>query len=100
MAETAAMAADDADSGDSDDAEKDAEEPGGEAIRDAVSKGEARSLSDILAKVSRTYPGEVVRIRLKGKDEDLQYRIRILQRNGERIEIRVNARTGRIIEAD
>ncbi len=76
------------------------EDAGGEAIRDAVSKGDAEPLSGILAEISRQYPGEVVRIRLKGKDEDLHYRIRILQADGRRIEIHVDARNGRILEVD
>ncbi len=71
-----------------------------ERIRDAVSKGDATPLRDILKTVSRDYPGEVLRVRLKGKNEDLQYRIRILQPGGRRVDVDVDARSGRIIKAD
>jgi uncharacterized membrane protein YkoI len=71
-----------------------------ERIRDAVGSGDATMLRDILETVSRAYPGEVLRIRLKGEGEDLHYRIRILQPDGRRIDIEVDARTGNIIKAD
>jgi uncharacterized membrane protein YkoI len=70
-----------------------------ERIRDAVNNGDAAQLSDILERIGRQFPGEVLRVRLKGKDEDLHYRIRILQPDGRRIDIEVDARTGHIIEA-
>ena len=97
---------DDRDDDDSDGGDKDSDKGkkrgrGDEdRIRDAVSSGDAIPLSVILKKVSRSYPGEVLRVRLKGKNEDLHYRIRILHPGGRRIDIDVDARTGHIIKAD
>lgn len=71
-----------------------------ERIRAAVDSGDAETLRDILETVGRRYPGEVLRVRLKGEDADLHYRIRILQPDGRRIDIAVDAKTGRIMEAD
>lgn len=96
--------ADDGDKSDKDDKsdrdDDDREKTERDRIRDAVSKGSAEPLSQILARLRKRYPGEVVRVRLKGKGESLHYRIRILQSDGRRIEVRVDAMTGRILRVD
>jgi hypothetical protein len=68
-------------------------------IRSAVKRGEAESLGSILPAVRRKYPGKVVRIQLAGKGTRLTYRIRMIGRDNKLFEVRVNARSGRIMGA-
>jgi uncharacterized membrane protein YkoI len=72
---------------------------GGKRLREAVKKGEAAPLKDILAVVRRSYTGEVVRIRLSGSGGKLVYSIRLLDSHNKLIEVRVNARSRQIISA-
>jgi uncharacterized membrane protein YkoI len=69
-------------------------------IREAVRQGDAERLSDILLNVRRTFRGKVVRIRMKGQDRNLQYRIRILGPDRKLIEVRVKASNGRIMSVE
>lgn len=91
------------DDGDKEDDDKDDDDEDGrekdddERIREAVARGDAEPLKDILKALRRRYKGEVVNIRLSGEGPDLQYRIRIIDPNDRLIEVRVNARTARII---
>ena len=65
-------------------------------IRAAVKRGDAESLGKILPLVRRKYPGEVIRIQLIGKGSRLTYRIRVINSDNKLIEVRVNARSGKI----
>ena len=86
---------DDDDKGDDD--KGDDSKEAGDKIRAAVKRGEAESLGSILPAVRRKYPGKVVRIQLAGKGSRLTYRIRLINRDNKLIEIRVNARSGKIM---
>ena len=94
---------DDRDDDDRDDDDKGDDDKGddskeaGDKIRAAVKRGEAESLGRILPAVRRKYPGKVVRIQLAGKGSRLTYRIRLINRDNKLIEIRVNARSGKIM---
>ena len=94
---------DDRDDDDRDDDDKGDDDKGddskeaGDKIRAAVKRGEAESLGSILPAVRRKYPGKVVRIQLAGKGSRLTYRIRLINRDNKLIEIRVNARSGKIM---
>lgn len=91
---------DDDDKGDDDkgdDDKGDDSKKAGDKIRAAVKRGEAESLGSILPAVRRKYPGKVVRIQLAGKGSRLTYRIRLINRDNKLIEIRVNARSGKIM---
>ena len=99
---------DDKDDNDRDDDDRDDDDKGdddkgddskeaGDKIRAAVKRGEAESLGSILPAVRRKYPGKVVRIQLAGKGSRLTYRIRLINRDNKLIEIRVNARSGKIM---
>jgi hypothetical protein len=68
-------------------------------IRDAVRRGDALPLRDILAIVRQKYKGQVVRIRLTGPRDRLVYRIRMIDTQNRLIEVRVNARSRRILGA-
>ena len=93
----------DRDDNDRDDNDRDDDDKGddskeaGDKIRAAVKRGEAESLGSILPAVRRKYPGKVVRIQLAGKGSRLTYRIRLINRDNKLIEIRVNARSGKIM---
>ena len=93
----------DRDDNDRDDDDRDDDDKGddskeaGDKIRAAVKRGEAESLGSILPAVRRKYPGKVVRIQLAGKGSRLTYRIRLINRDNKLIEIRVNARSGKIM---
>ena len=82
-----------------DDGKGDDSKEAGDKIRVAVKRGEAESLGRILPAVRRKYPGKVVRIQLAGKGSRLTYRIRLINRDNKLIEIRVNARSGKIMGA-
>lgn len=66
-------------------------------IRNAVEAGQAEPLRKILSRVRRNYKGQVVKISLTGQGRNLQYRIRIIDPSNRLVEVRVNARSGRII---
>lgn len=88
--------------GDGDDDRDDSASPSRndqERIRDAVSRGDAAPLRDILAAVRRKYRGDIVRIRLSGSGSRMVYRIRVIDDDNRLIEVRVNAKTGKIVGA-
>ena len=76
---------------------KDSSGGGNNSISDAVKKGKAVPLKDILAVVREKYEGEVVRITLSGPISHLVYNIRIVDTQDRLIEVRVNALSRRII---
>ena len=81
-----------------DDDDEDEEDDSRNRIRDAVKRGDAASLRDILAAIRKRFKGEIVRIRLTGSGRNLVYRVRLIERSGRVIDLRVNARTRRIID--
>jgi uncharacterized membrane protein YkoI len=88
----------DDDDHDDDDDDKDEEDDSRSRIRDAVKRGDAASLRDILAAIRKRFKGEIVRIRLTGSGRNLVYRIRLIETGGQVIDVRVSARTRRIID--
>jgi Peptidase propeptide and YPEB domain len=66
------------------------------AARDGVKAGQVASLKKILAQVRSQYPGEIVSVNLRGKGDRLSYRIKIIDRANRLINLRVDARTGKI----
>ena len=95
---------DDSDGGDDDgdssgDSGSDSRKSDDNRIRNAVRKGDAQPLRSILSRVRQRYEGNVVRIRLTGTGSRMAYRIRVIDRDNKLIEIRVNAKTGRIVRA-
>jgi len=69
--------------------------------RDAVAKGEALPLSQILAILSSTQDGEVVEVELeRSKSGRLFYEIKVLGANGRVRELLVDAKTGLIIKTE
>ena len=86
-------------SGDDGDDDGDGGGDEGSKAREAVRSGEASSLKDILAVVRQKYRGQVVRVKLSGSGNRLVYNIRLLDSANRLIDIRVNAKSRRIIGA-
>lgn len=70
--------------------------------REALRRGEILPLTRILPIVQRRVPGNVVEIELDSKDDGarIEYEIKVLTANGRVIEVKVDARTGRIREIE
>ena len=68
------------------------------AIRNAVRKGEAAALRDILSMVRKSYRGEVVRIRLIKRKGDFVYSKRMVDAKNRIIDIRINTQTRQIMD--
>jgi uncharacterized membrane protein YkoI len=61
-----------------------------------VRNGRAAALRDILQEVHKSFPGDVVRVRLRGPADNLTYHIRVLSSSGTVIDLRVDAVSGKI----
>lgn len=75
-----------------------------ERARRALERGETRPLSEILERVARHRPGEVLgvgldRVRHHGR-EDWVYELKILAADGYLREIHVDGATARILDGD
>lgn len=66
-------------------------------VREAVKRGEATALRDILAKVKKKYDGEIVHVGIKKRSNRLVYSIKLIDRTGMLMLVRVDARNGTII---
>lgn len=82
------------DDGDDDDDGKDDDQ---DEVREAVRRGEATALRDILAKVKKKYAGEIVHVGLRKRSNRLVYTIKLIDRTGMLMLVRVDARNGTII---
>jgi Peptidase propeptide and YPEB domain len=70
---------------------------GGNRIRDAVRDGDSRPLKDILATVRKSHQGLVVHVGLIRSAAGLVYKIRMIDENNRLIDIRVDAKSGKIL---
>jgi uncharacterized membrane protein YkoI len=70
------------------------------AIRTAVQKGELLPLPRIMALAQARVPGDVVKTELESKRERLVYEVKILTRHGNVQEVKLDARTGRILRVE
>ena len=72
--------------------------------REALRRGEIQPITRILPAVQQRVPGDVIEIELEAHDDGrrIEYEIKILTSSGRIIEVKVDARTGRIrhIEED
>ena len=66
--------------------------------REAVERGEALPLSEILAIVRRVEPGEVIEVELERDHGRLEYEIEVLTPRGRVRKVTLDARTGAILE--
>ena len=60
--------------------------------------GEILSLEKILANISTQYPGRVLEVELETEDHISLYEIELIDSKGQVWELKVNARTGEIID--
>lgn len=68
--------------------------------REAVTRGEALPLSEILRIVRRVEPGEVIEVELERDDGRLEYEIEVLTPGGRVRKVSLDARTGAILETE
>lgn len=80
-------------SGDDDDGKEDDQDE----VRKAVNRGEATALRGILVKVKKKYAGEIVHVGLKKRSNRLVYTIKLIDRTGMLMLVRVDARSGTIL---
>jgi uncharacterized membrane protein YkoI len=67
--------------------------------RDAVKKGKAASLKEVLRLVRNRYPGRVINVDVSGSSASLIYTIKLIDAKNRRMQIRVNANQRRILGA-
>ena len=70
------------------------------AIRTAVQKGEILPLPRIMALAQARVPGDVLKTELEMKRERLIYEIKILTEHGNVMEVKLDARTGKILRVE
>ena len=69
-------------------------------IRGALQRGEVLPLSKILAIAAQRVPGDVVEVELEDEDRVLVYEIKILTEGGRVREVKIDARTGVVLEIE
>lgn len=65
-----------------------------EQARRAVQSGEILPLPQILERVARRYPGQVLEVELERKGERWVYELKVLQTDGRLVKMDIDARTG------
>ena len=78
----------------------DVQDPQGTAdyARDGVRSGEFVRLERLLADAERRYPGRVIEVELDQDDDE--YEIEILMRDGRVVELKYDARSGRLLKVE
>lgn len=66
--------------------------------RDGVRSGEFVRLERLLADAERRYPGRVIEVELDQDDDE--YEIEILMRDGRVVELKYDARSGRLLKVE
>ena len=66
--------------------------------RSAVRNGDATALRDILLEVKKKYSGDVVHVGLKRRSHRLVYMIKLIDPAGKMLLLRVDAKSGAILE--
>ena len=72
----------------------------GERARAALERGEIRPLDAVLAAAKAAVPGDVVAVDLKRDDGQWLYKLRILGADGRRRDVKIDARTLKVIDDD
>lgn len=68
-----------------------------EAVREALQRGEVLPLMKILAIANKEVPGDVIEVELEDEREALIYEIKILTSTGRVRELKIDARTGKVL---
>ena len=59
--------------------------------------GKILPLRDVLDRVERDYPGQVVKVEFEEDDGEFIYEIRLLQSGGGLIKMKIDARDGKVL---
>jgi len=71
-----------------------------QVVREALQRGEVLPLVKILAIASQHVPGDVIEVELEQEDSGLIYEIKILTGNGRVREVKIDARTGAVVNIE
>ena len=71
-----------------------------DAAREAYQRGEILPLSQILQRVLKIAPGEVLEVELEEDDGRMIYEIEILEGSGRVIEVEIDARSGAVVKIE
>lgn len=71
-----------------------------DAIQKGVEAGTVKPLSDLKAIVSARFPGDIVRIEPRVRHGAFIYEFKVLQADGQLVEIHMDAATGRILKIE
>jgi hypothetical protein len=80
--------------------EDDDDEDDRDAVRDAVQKGQAAPLRELLTIITRRYPGDVLDVRLRKSGSALMYRVKILDRVGRLLTVSIDAASRQILRTE
>jgi uncharacterized membrane protein YkoI len=69
-----------------------------EQAQRAVQAGEVMPLRSVLERLARDYPGQVLDVELEREDARWVYEIKLLQADGRRIKLKLDARSADLIE--
>lgn len=69
-----------------------------EQARHALEAGEILSLRTVMDQVERDYPGQIVKIEFERDDGMWVYEIKVLQRGGKLIKLKIDARNGMVLK--
>lgn len=68
--------------------------------RAARERGDIKPLEDILPGISRSHPGDIVKVELEREKGRWIYEIKLIDKDGRLVKIEVDARTAEIVEAE
>ncbi len=67
-----------------------------ERAQDAILRGEARPLPEILGSVNKEHPGQLLRVRFSERGQSSAFRVVIVNRSGAIVTVTVDAKSGQI----
>jgi uncharacterized membrane protein YkoI len=71
-----------------------------EVVREALQRGEVLPLVKILAIANQEVPGDVIEVELEEEKIGLIYEIKILTSTGRVREVKIDARTGKVVRIE
>ncbi len=69
-------------------------------VREALQRGEVLPLEKILTIAKEQVPGDVIEVELEDEKQALVYEIKILTSTGRVREVKIDARTGKVIKIE
>lgn len=68
-----------------------------ERARIAVQAGEVIPLEQVLARIAKEHPGQILKIELEREDGDWLYEVKLLQTDGQLVQLLLDARTAQVL---